>query len=93
MDKQQRQTHALVPFARPRQYYIHLNRAVLLHTECFFSRVRRGEPWSIWLLLGWGIGPPPTRARSPTNATARRLMPIRSDDTAVRREHSSIVQR
>ncbi|NTU84385.1 MAG: 2TM domain-containing protein [Chloroflexales bacterium] len=56
MDEQQRYARARAQVARLRQFYTHLAAYVLVNAGLFLLSLFTGGAWSIWPLLGWGIG-------------------------------------
>lgn len=56
MDEQQRYELARRQVLRLRQFYVHLVVYVLVNALLIILSLSNGGRWSIWPLLGWGIG-------------------------------------
>jgi hypothetical protein len=56
MDEQRRYELARKQVLRLRQFYIHLVVYILVNAFLIIASLSNGESWSIWPLLGWGIG-------------------------------------
>ncbi|MEI7769574.1 MAG: 2TM domain-containing protein [Chloroflexales bacterium] len=56
MDEQQRYERARKQVRQLRAFYIHLVVYVLVNALLIILSLANGGGWSIWPLLGWGIG-------------------------------------
>jgi|APCry1669188910_1035180.scaffolds.fasta_scaffold41027_3 2TM domain len=56
MDEQQRYDRARTQVRQLRAFYIHLVVYILVNTFLVILSLSTGGSWSIWPLLGWGIG-------------------------------------
>ncbi|NTU82621.1 MAG: 2TM domain-containing protein [Chloroflexales bacterium] len=56
MDEQQRYERARAQVIRLRQFYIHVVVYILVNAFLVLLSLANGSAWSIWPLLGWGIG-------------------------------------
>jgi hypothetical protein len=56
MDEQQRYEQARTQVLRLRQFYIHLVVYILVNALLIILSLSKNGTWSIWPLLGWGIG-------------------------------------
>jgi hypothetical protein len=56
MEEQQRYEQARAQVLRLRQFYIHLMVYILVNAFLIAISLVNGSNWSIWPLLGWGVG-------------------------------------
>jgi hypothetical protein len=56
MDTQQQYERARKRVRQIKGFYAHLTAYVLVNALLVVISFASGEPWSIWPLLGWGIG-------------------------------------